>query len=234
MKRLGVCGILCCLSTVMAFAGDVAAFKDIGFSADGTVYVFAEYGVTDKYFQGYGEIYAVDVEKNAYVPGGVFTTEPSQKTAGVNGGAVYNELYERGKAFLAPYNCEPVSAEQMLYVRGEDAASADAEISFKDFRSIPEGESPLTYSVKLVPHIEGSGASVESSFFIVLEKKDGAGTVVERTVVGNPQIKRRGVSAYAIDRIFTDKSDKSLVFVVEKTLHDAQGSSIRYMVETYR
>ena len=205
----------------MAFAGDVAAFKDIGFSADGTVYVFAEYGVTDKYFQGYGEIYAVDVEKNAYVPGGVFTTEPSQKTAGVNGGAVYNELYERGKAFLAPYNCEPVSAEQMLYVRGEDAASADAEISFKDFRSIPEGESPLTYSV-------------ESSFFIVLEKKDGAGTVVERTVVGNPQIKRRGVSAYAIDRIFTDKSDKSLVFVVEKTLHDAQGSSIRYMVETYR
>lgn len=234
MKRLLISGILYSICMLMSFAGDVAVFKDIGFSKDGKTYVFAEFGITDRTFQGYGEIYTVDVERNAYVPNGVFITKPSPATAGKNGRNIYDELIERSGSFLSSYECEPVSAEQLLYVRREDAAASDAEISFKDFRAVPAGSSSLSYSVKLVPHLEGTGADVESSFFIILEKKDSNGIVTERTVVGNPQIKRKGVSAYAINRIFTDSSTKSLVFVIEKTVYDKKGSSIRYMVETYR
>lgn len=37
----------------LSFAGDAAAFVDLGLSEDGKTYVFAEYGKTDKTFQGY-------------------------------------------------------------------------------------------------------------------------------------------------------------------------------------
>ena len=37
---------------------------------------------------------------------------------------------------------------------------------------------------------------------------------------------------YAIERIYTSPDGKGFVFVVEKTVEDAAGTSIRYMVET--
>ena len=49
------------------YAGDSAVFVDEGFSQDGKVYVFGQYGVTDKNFQGWAELYAVDTEKNDYI-----------------------------------------------------------------------------------------------------------------------------------------------------------------------
>ena len=82
--------------------------------------------------------------------------------------------------------------------------------------------------------VEGSGDNLRSSFFITLEKKDGDGNVISRNIVGSPDIKRKKVTDYRIDRIFSDKTGRNLVFVVEKTLSDVNGSSIRYMVETIR
>ena len=40
------------------------------------------------------------------------------------------------------------------------------------------------------------------------------------------------MTGYAIDRIYTAPDGKGMVFVVEKTVEDAAGTSIRYMVET--
>ena len=71
MKKY-IFGLMFVLVSCFAFAGDVAAFEDIGFSADGKTYLFAEYGITDKDFQGYAEIYAVDIEKNDFLKNGVF------------------------------------------------------------------------------------------------------------------------------------------------------------------
>ncbi|MCR5606125.1 MAG: DUF2259 domain-containing protein, partial [Treponema sp.] len=64
------------------------------------------------------------------------------------------------------------------------------------------------------------------------EQKDAKGNVVSKNIVGSPDIKRKGVVGYKIDKIFTDHSGKNIVFVVEKTIADSTGFSIRYMVET--
>ena len=56
--------------------------------------------------------------------------------------------------------------------------------------------------------------------------------MLSRHTVGSPDIKRKNVLGYRIDRIFSDKTGRNLVFVVEKTLQDVNGTSIRYMVET--
>ncbi|MBO5117041.1 MAG: DUF2259 domain-containing protein, partial [Treponema sp.] len=88
-----------------------------------------------------------------------------------------------------------------------------------------------TYHINLIPTVKGSGKNVKSSFYILLEKKDAAGNIILNKKIGSPDIVRKGVYNYKIERIFCDKSGKNLIFVIEKMIEDDTGVSIRYMVE---
>lgn len=230
MKKLVLSGLMICAAVFGAFAGDAAAFVDLGISQDGKTYAFAEYGKTDKNFQSYAEIYTVDIAKNDFVDGEVFRTNPSSATVSKSGKATFEELYGKAAWKLRKYDFKPAEASDLLYVR-DDRKDGDSEIVFKDFENSTDSEG-IFYKIQLVKNIEGTGANLRSSFFITMEKKDGEGNVLSRHTVGSPDIKRKNVLGYRIDRIFTDKSGKNLVFVVEKTLSDVNGTSIRYMVET--
>ena len=61
MKKLVLSGIILLCAGLNLFAGDAAAFVDLGISSDGRTYAFGEYGKTDRQFQGYAEIYTVDI-----------------------------------------------------------------------------------------------------------------------------------------------------------------------------
>ncbi|MCR4822202.1 MAG: DUF2259 domain-containing protein [Treponema sp.] len=230
MKKLLLSGVILLCGGLCSFAGDAAAFVDLGISKDGKTYAFAEYGKTDKNYQGYAEIYTVDIAKNDFVDGEVFKTKPSQATVSKSGKDIYEELYKKANWKLKKYDFAPASVDNLLYVR-DDKKTGESEIVFKDFEGSTT-EKSIFYHIKLVKNVEGSGSKLYSSFFITLEKKDGEGNVISRNTVGSPDIKRKTVTDYRIDRIFSDRSGRNLVFVVEKTLADVNGSSIRYMVET--
>lgn len=232
MKRLVLSGLILSAALLCAFGGDAAAFVDLGISQDGRTYAFAEYGKTDKSFQGYAEIYTVDIERNDFVSGEVFKTGPSAATVSKSGKAVYDELFDKASWKLRKYDFKPASIDNLLYVR-DDKKDGESEIVFKDFEGSTT-ERSVFYHIKLAKTVEGSGESLRSSFFITMERKDAEGNVISRNIVGSPDIKRKKVTDYRIDRIFSDKSGKNLVFVVEKTLSDVNGASIRYMVETIR
>ena len=133
----------------------------------------------------------------------------------------------------AKYNAKPASAATLLYVCDSESKKGTDEIVFKDFESSTDSVS-VYYYIKLVPTFYGSGKNLTSSFYINLEKRDQNGKILGSYKVGTPDIRRKGISAYKINSIFTDASGKSLVFIVEKTLEDETGTSIRYMVETIR
>lgn len=230
MKKLLLSGIIFVAATLSIFAGDVAAFVDLGLSSDGKTYVFAEYGKTDHNFQGYAEIYTVDIAKNDFIDGGVFRTLPSASTASKSGKTVYDELYSKAAWYLKRYNLKQPDVDNLLYVRDE-SKTGDSEIVFKDFESSTP-ETSIFYHIKLEKNVVGTGSNLKSSFFIGLEKQDENGRVISRNIVGSPDVKRKLVTDYTIDRIFSDKSGRNLVFVVEKKLSDTTGTSIRYMVET--
>lgn len=230
MKKLLLSGVIFIAAAIAAFAGDVAAFVDLGLSSDGKTYVFAEYGKTDHNFQGYAEIYTVDIAKNDFINGGIFRTLPSAATASKSGKEVYDELYSKASWYLKRYNLKKADTDNLLYVRDESKPS-DSEIVFKDFEGSTADRS-IFYHIKLEKNVTGSGSDLKSAFFISLEKQDENGRVISRNVVGSPDIKRKLVTDYIIDRIFSDKSGRNLVFVVEKKLADSSGTSIRYMVET--
>ena len=231
MKKI-LAGLLLLILSGLSFAGDAAAFVDMGFSEDGRTYVFGEYGMTDREFQGYAEIYTVDVEKNDFVKGGVFRTNPSKSTFSKNGLDIFERLSSRARWWLKKYSLKSVGDEHILY-NAPGLVSGDSEIVFRD----EEGstvERSVFYHIKVHKTVEGRGEKASSSFFITLEKADENGHTLSRNIVGSPSIKRQGVVDYKVDRIFSDRSNRSLIFVIEKTHEDAAGTSIRYMVEAVR
>lgn len=230
MKRALIAGFVL-IAAGLCFAGDAAAFKDIGFSDDGRIYIFGQFGKTDVKFQGYAEIYTIDVEKNEYVPGGVYKNLEPNSTK--SGSQVYEDLIAKHFLDIKKYNCAPAAVDDVLYVLESEKKKGEDLIEFKNYGD--DGESNrLTYKVRLVPTIYGRGKDLRSSFYINLDVCEKDGAPVKSYKVGSPDIKRKGVSAYKIVRIFRDKAKSGLVFVVEKTVEDSAGTSIRYMVETVK
>ena len=233
MKKLMVCGMLGIFAAFASFAGDSAVLVDNGFSADGNYYIFGQYGKIDKKFQGWAEIYTVDVLKNDYVDNEVYRVKPSAVTFDKTGKEVYESLAGKNYLSIKKYNCAQNAPEQVLYIREEEKKAGTDEIEFKDFISSVSDDQAY-YKVVLVPTVSGEGINVKSSFYINLEKLDSKGAVLASQRIGNPGITRKGVKNYKIERIVCDKTGKKLVFIVEKTMEDKTGINIRYMIETAR
>lgn len=232
MKKQIILAIISLAGLFSLYAGDAAVFVDTGFSEDGNTYVFGQYGRTDKTFRGWAEIYAVDVAENDFVQGSVFKTAPAvSEPIDKTGKQVYETLKAKSWSRIKKYNCVKPSPEQVLYVCEDPLKSGSDEIVFKDFPgTVVEDKS--TYHISLVPEVKGHGVNARSSFVIVLEKQDIYGNTIGLQRIGSPSVVRKGVTGYKIDRIFCDRSGSNIVFVVEKTMEDASGILIRYMVET--
>lgn len=228
-NRVIICFILL-LAGYTAAAGDVAEFKDLGFSADGKAYFFAQYGVQDGDYRPYAEIYSIDTIKNTYIRSGLFSSMRKASEKGKNGQTEFEELFQKNAPFFSPYKPVPADIERTIYLRGLNHKKPGEEIRFKDFEN-STAENQIYYHIQLVQHVEGSGASALSSFFIVIEKKDEKGTLIARKVAGTPDYKRKGVLGYTIEKIITDPSCSYLAIIVEKQVADVKGNSVRYMAE---
>jgi predicted secreted protein len=228
-KRLTISFTIFCVCALL-YAGDVAAFVDIGFSSDGQTYLFGQYGSTDKIYEGYADIFTVDIGSNKFVKDKVFSIAPTIETKGSSGINTYKKLYSKYENDILKYHPAPANLTNVLYLRSDSKITPN-EIIFKDFeRSSKNNE--IFYHIKLVPWYSGKTATSKSSFFISVEKQDADGNVLFKDVAGTPDFKRTGVTDYAVEKILCDKNCKSLVFVVEKKITSSDGFNIRYMVET--
>lgn len=223
-KSAIICALLFSLSGL--FAGDIANFVNLGFSADGSRFVFGQHGVSDVDFAGYADIWAVDVAKNAFLDGGKFTAPASKSTAGKDGTGVFAALQNGAAPFLAKNGIDSSRKGRSLYVQAEDIPSL-RELTFRDF------ETGSTFNVTMAVKTDGSAAAVKSSFFLTVAVTAKDGTSVRKTV-GLPGYERSGVKDYLVRRVICDDAGKSVVFVIEKTVYDRKGDSVRFMVETLR
>ena len=230
MKKSVAFGLIFTFAVLAASAGDVATFVDKGFSEDGKYYVFGQYGKTDKKFQGWAELYQVDIAANDYTDNGVFKTKPSAVTADKNGRDVFEALEGKSFYYFKDLKCEVANMDHVLYILDDVNKTGTDEIVFKDFRSADLDNADV-YHIKLYPSVNGSGKNARSSFYIMLEKRNANGDIILSRKIGSPEISRKGVTNYKIERIFCDKSERNLIFVIEKMMEDDTGTSIRYMVE---
>ncbi len=229
LKRMLLCCVLFSFASFLV-AGDVAAFIDEGFSNDGKIYVFGQYGSVDKTWQGYAEIYTVDIAENDYVDGAVFTTPASSKTQGKNGHTLYTDLRDKHASYLDDLQLKSVGIDNVLYIKSSTNVKSGTRARPAGARAPTDGKD--SYAVSITPWYSGSTPSSQSSFFIAVEKYNENGDLIGKQIVGNPDIKRRGVIDYGIEKILKSPDGKSFIFVIEKTIATANGNSIRYMVET--
>jgi predicted secreted protein len=212
-------------------AGDNASFVDLGFSPDGKIYMFAQYGVEAVTLRPWADMAVVDVPRNNFVDGGkVSYTHTSPVENGQDGsGALYRLISQNG-SLANRYGVNFLLQGHPLYLALENAGrtgEGGEAIEFRDFQT------NVSYRATLIPTLEGSGSNLKSSFFINVEKTGRDGS--RRTyTVGSPHFKRPLISSYRIKRVITAPKDDSLIFVIEMKKSGAEGFDIRYMAEALK
>jgi len=224
-----IVSLLLTFNTAILKAGDSASFVDLGFSADGRNYMFAQHGVRVGTLVPWADLYVVDVARNDFVPQGRISYVHNKPIdAGQDGaGALYSLLTQNAK-LVERYGLSYPNQGQPLYIAlNDDPAYEGADITFRDFVS------EISYQAKLVETITGSGKNVKSSFFITLESTGGDGEKKTFTI-GTPQLERAAVFSYRIKKVLVAPSGNALIFVIEMKRQAENGHDIRYMVEALR
>jgi predicted secreted protein len=212
------------------WAGDTASFVDLGFSQDGGVYMFAQYGVLGASLRPWADLYAVDVAKNDFVTGGKISySSHNPVNAGNDGIGAFYRLMTQNSTLADRHRVDFLHQGHPLYI-ALDAEGGNPQGERIDFRDFERG---FSYQARLVPSSEGSGAGLKSSFYIALDRTGPAGD--RRTfTVGNPGVKRPQINTYKIKKVIASPLDNGLIFVIEMRKQVVNGYDIRYMVETLR
>ena len=221
-------GLFLLCATVLG-AGDSASYVDLGFSPDGGIYVFAQYGVRSGTLRPWADLFVVDVARNDFVRGGRLSYVHDRPIeAGQNGSGALFHLIAQNSGLAARYEVSYPNQGLPLYIAlGGDPAYNGDPVTFRDFIS------GITYKASLVETITGEGANLRSSFFIRLDCLESDGT--ERTFnVGTPALNRPLISSYRIKKVLIAPSGNSLIFVIEMKRTAGNTHDIRYMVEALR
>ena len=211
------------------WAGDSASFVDLGFSQDGSFYMFAQYGVKSGLLTPWADVYIVDVGKNDFVPGGrISYTHDRPIDAGQDGTGALYRLIATNAVLAERYGVTYPNQGQPLYISLDGDPAYDGQpITFRDFVS------GISYRASLVETVSGLGDNLRSSFYIMLKCIDSDGT--EKTfTIGTPDIRRPRISSYRIKKVLIAPPGNSLIFVIEMKRLAENGHDIRYMVEALR
>jgi len=229
LKKIILTVSLILFSASALLAGDVASFIDMGFSPDGKIYMFGQYGVLSPALKPWAELYVVDVSTNNFVPNGRMSyTQDSPIKAGQDGSGVFYRLVANNSAFTNKYNVNFQNQGLPLYISRDENPSSNGEmIEFRDFLA------GKTYKAELIPNREGSGQNLRSWFYINLESQAQNGQIKSYTI-GNPHIKRQKIESYNINRVLIDPRGESIIFIIEMKRVSDSGYDIRYMVEVQR
>jgi len=218
---------LTCISAL--WAGDISVFVDLGFSPDGRIFMFGQYGVMSPSLRPWAELNVVDVAGNVFVQNGrASLTQTASIRAGQDGSGVLHQLVSNNSALSARHNIDFQNQGLPLYISRDEIPAPNGErINFRDFLS---GNS---YTAHLVSTVTGSGQNTSSRFHINLRAVLASGQVKNYTV-GTPNLMRQRIVQYNIKRVLIDAGGNSIIFVIEMKRIAENGYDIRYMVEAVR
>lgn len=204
------------------FAGDVAVFEVIGFSADNQYFMFSQYGY-DK-AAVYADIYCVQLKANDFAAEGVIKRRyPLNNGIQNDGRGAFLKAFNEALPVVKRYNIDYLSRGKLLYVHLDELDSG-AFVGFKDKNT------GYAYNVRLSQNAFGTKLDPKAAFFITLSVTNPAGKI-ESHEIGRPGYAREGVVAYKIKQCLASPDGGSLVFVIEMVKGNGD---IRYMVETIR
>jgi len=166
-------------ASARAFGGDAAALEILGFSADGGVFAFEEYGVQDGSGFPYSNRYYIRTADDAFVPGTPVRVRLDDESATLE--AARSQAREQGEGIVA--------AAELAANRGFTAAlNPVTELSADPLRLVaaprpvfPPIDAPFEFRLEVVPFGETPGCEGlgEISGFRLLRIHAEAGGVTE-------------------------------------------------------
>jgi predicted secreted protein len=230
VRAILIAASLFCGLTAGLWAGDVAVFKNLGFSPDSRYFQFAQYGIDATTQNPWVETFIVDVVKNDFAVGGkARSTFPVGVTLGDDGlKALFAHLEKFGpdrKKFKLDY----LQQGRPIYFRvtGEASSQDYDNLQVLDYKTARQ------YTVQTKKLITPKGSAVTSSFYLTLEVKDKEGKALGSYKVGSPAVVRQGVQNYTVTQMILTPNERNLIFVIEREENDGQGGlNLRTMVET--
>ncbi|GHV83321.1 hypothetical protein AGMMS50212_06610 [Spirochaetia bacterium] len=218
--------ILFILCANYIWAGDVASFADLGFSDNGKIYMFGQYGVDEDTLKPWADLNIVNVPANEFVKGGRFSYKHNERiSVGQDGSGALLRLISKNADFIQKNKASFLQQGIPLFVSLLNGHKRDGDtIDFRDF------EKETRYNADLVTVFFGSGKNLQSSFFIKLRRTDKSGAV-KTWRVGSPDVKRSGVTSYTIKKVIVNPERTSMIIVIEMTVLNGSGPDIRYMIE---
>lgn len=139
----GLVGAL--LAPAAALAGDFAQLRPIGFSADGGIFAYEEFGIQDGSGSAYSSIYVIDTRKDAYFPGTPIRVQAPENDAGLR--RVRAEAGARANPLVARYNLTDQPGQLVAFNPYSEVGPAADTIRYYAFPAEPRAGQPYTLTL---------------------------------------------------------------------------------------
>ncbi|MFC3164257.1 DUF2259 domain-containing protein [Ciceribacter thiooxidans] len=134
------------LAATAATAGDIAGFRSIGFSGDGKIYAFEEYGVQDGSGFPYSNIYVLDTVNDTYLPGTPIRVRIDDEQAGL--GAARAEAAKKAAPLIDGNGLADEPGQVVAFNPITDVESDPHRLRYLPFPSDPPFGKPYTLTLE--------------------------------------------------------------------------------------
>ncbi|WP_416796852.1 DUF2259 domain-containing protein [Ciceribacter azotifigens] len=164
------------LAATAATAGDIAGFRSIGFSGNGKIYAFEEYGVQDGSGFPYSNIYVLDAEKDTFLPGTPIRVRIDDEQAGLR--AARAEAAKKAAPLIEDNALSDEPGQVVAFNPVTEVDSDPHRIRYLPFPSDPPFGKPYTLALEeyALPSPPACKDIVEEvrGFRLRLTERDGA------------------------------------------------------------
>lgn len=221
-----------------AYAGDIASFQTIGFSKDGSVYAFEEYGVQDGSGFAYSNIYVIDTVKDAYLPGTPVRVLIKDEAVGI--GAARSQALEKAAPLIETHKLADDPGLLAAFNPVSDASGNPYQISYYSYASAPPFGSPYRLALEEVIQPAGEKCSSwterSSTFKLKMLLQDGKNS--DRIVYDEKRApESRGcVTGYRLGGVVTHQGSGNTLHMALITVlqHGFEGQNGRWIAVPIR
>jgi predicted secreted protein len=135
------------LCATPALAGDTASLNVLGYSPDGKVFAFEEYGVLDGSGSAYSDIYFIDTESDKFLPGTPIRMQEKNE-GGDSLANIRAQTHEKAEALISRYRLADDPGVMVAYNPISEASSDPFKVRYYEYISSPPRSQTDTLELK--------------------------------------------------------------------------------------
>ncbi len=164
------------LAVAPAVAGDMAAVQSIGFSNDGSIYAFEEYGIQDGSGFPYSNIYVIDTVKDAYLPGTPIRVRLDDENAGLSDAR--RAAMDKAQPLIGKYELGDNPGSLVAFNPVSEVGVEKHELRYLEYPADPAFGQPYTLKIEEFS-VAPTGFCIDqvdalAAFRLRLTEKDGS------------------------------------------------------------